>query len=305
VNPFALPGKNGDHRQPLCPWSVAEHANYYVDVDHLGTSYEKFQQDFADPTGPLAEGRTIVAIGREGCGKTSLVNRCAYWLKDHLGDGVDGRIVDLRTTGKSSESVEERMNSAAKRMVRHLTVRRMVSESAAKMLAECGGDPEDVYPLISEILPEKMALILLLPPLTDASGELVDYARFTGRGIFFFTESVYGNVIESQLTTIWHESAVQPIVLKVGLLSEKDGETFRTARLGDEVPGEFPLMADDDILKITRMRPSIRYLQNILYQVYEERRQAGDRYERRYSVTYYEVIDSYFKRATEAGGTGN
>jgi hypothetical protein len=302
MNPFALPGVEDEHTYPLCPSKWKKHDSLYVDVDNIGQSFEQFQEHFQDPAIPMSEGRLILVVGGRHCGKTSLVNRCVYWLIGHLETKkITAVLVDLRTSGTDTEPVLIRTREAAQQTVNRVRAGKIVDATTLDALEKRLDQPRQIYSLISETMAPGVALLMLLPPAVDVLDEVVEYARSTHRGLFFFIESPHERLIEEQLVQVRQANATRPLTLRIGTLREEDGEKFVSKRLGNAADGQYPRMTQADMKLLTRDPRPIGSLQEALFQVYREREQSNDKYTPLDFVTYGDVTDAYFRWKTQQG----
>src|SRR6266496_3455810 len=65
--------------QPLCPLDRPTDEDRYLAIDSSVEMFTKFTDSFDDPAAWMASGHLIVVTGDRGYGKTSLIQRCAYW----------------------------------------------------------------------------------------------------------------------------------------------------------------------------------------------------------------------------------
>jgi energy-coupling factor transporter ATP-binding protein EcfA2 len=94
--------------QPLCPLRVDTDEHRYLDIDSSKERFEEFTRAFADPKARTAKGHLIVVTGDKGYGKTSLIQRCAFWLKEQAKPHC--RVVDLTDERWSAaETMESRI----------------------------------------------------------------------------------------------------------------------------------------------------------------------------------------------------
>lgn len=306
MNPFALPGVEEEHSYPLCPEKWPEHDDLYVDVDNIGSSFQQFKDHFADPTIPMLEGRLVLTVGGRQCGKTSLVNRCAYWLTGHLGTkGITASLFDLRLSGTASQTVEVRMLAAAQQTVDKVRARKIVDASTLEALEKRLEQPDriySIYSLIGESMSRKLAVILLLPPATDAEDEVVQYARLTNSGLFFFIESPDEQIVDKQLARIREVTTNRPLTLRIGNLKDEDGKVFINKRLGKPESDKYAGMESLDIKRLMDDGMPIGALQEALFQVYQERARPNSNDSELDLVTYDDVTGAYFRLKMQGYG---
>jgi hypothetical protein len=314
TNPFRVPGLEEDPTRPLCPWDedTAEHEEYYVDVDTTAKSYADFTMHMSNPDRLLKNGRLVLVAGQEGCGKTSLINRCAHWLMTTvpaLRSQLATRVIDLTKATSDNETVHERMAQTSRRLADEVRMRRLVEGEPLADIMTSRDRPNDLYPQLSGLLNERLILIVLLPPINllvateDVMVEMVNYNRLVGAKLVLFIEVTVAEGQTDRLSSVRAHGATPPIVLPVSQLRHEDGELFSTARLSrHQDTAVFPQMTNDAKEKIVdRPTRSVKSLQKLLYQVYEERRLSNSRYSQQDHVTYADITDYAYRHF---GGQG-
>ncbi len=304
MNPFLVPGPENDPGRPLCPWEpdLTCHADYYVDVDDTSASYRTFQREMADGASLAPKGRLVVVMGQEGCGKTSMINRCAHWLQDELRPrGVEARIIDLTALPLENQPVPERMARVSERFVDQLVLADVFAADRPPLdIRERRSEWQNVYYVASQLLDSKFALLVLLPPIVllpatpGLVSEISTYAGLAHKRIVFFAEVTLPSDDVDIVPAIQHTPP--PIRLKVTTLTGDDSVLFGSDRLArHQDVGNYPKM-DNDTLRLAVPRPlPIRYLQKVLYGVYELRRMSNDRYSREYEIKYAEIADYVYR----------
>src|SRR5262249_3254953 len=104
VNPFKM-----GEADLLCPWQEPSHNDLYVPVDHPDAAFRDFKGLVSNyqPGTPLV----VIVSGETGCGKSALLHRCAFHLKNAsptLGSSAAIAIVDLTSEGIASEPAERK-----------------------------------------------------------------------------------------------------------------------------------------------------------------------------------------------------
>lgn len=303
INPFSIPGDHPDDPiRPLCPWDkdTREHAEYYADIDHMEDSFAQFIESMANISGLLKAGRLVVVAGGKGCGKTSLINRCAHWLQTearNAGQGLMVEVVPLTAASDSTKNVTERMTAVGLELADEVKVRNLATDDALADVVAGAGVPATVYRRLSRVLHEQMIVALLLPPIelvplkTSLSlvNEIRDYTRFAYPKLVFFLEVTLAED-PNDLASLLTGAPTRPIVLPVRPLKPGDGLTFASVRLNLHANGEvFPqleLMAQEKLVEKNR---SVRFVQGLLYSIYEERKRAANRYTNKDLVTYDDI----------------
>jgi hypothetical protein len=310
TNPFAIPGLDNDPVKALCPWDedTPEHEDFYAPIDHTEDAYLGFQQDMGNPVALRRLGRLVVVAGQSGCGKTSLMNRCAYWLRTHMKQkphDVVVRVLDLRTASRATDVVSERMAQAARRLAQEVTTRNLVGKDDAAEVTANRDRCEDLFPVLNKALNDKLVLAVLLPPIELLSNadavmhEIAEYGRLVTGKLVLFAEVTLADDPVHRLSTAKAPGARTPLILPVLPLKAGDGAAFSARRLEVyEETGGFPRMTQDAKEKIDENRVisvSVRSLQKFLYHFYEERRTRNDRYTDDDTVSYQDITEFFWK----------
>jgi nucleoside-triphosphatase THEP1 len=310
TNPFRVPGLDDDPMRPLCPWDedTAEHEQYYVPIDHTAESFASFTEQMANPDGLRKNGRLVLVAGQGGCGKTSLINRCANWLRKELQDphGITVKIINLTKASSGSDTVPDRMMQASRRLADEIKMGKVVpSEELLEPIMASRDRFEELYPRLSRALNDKLVLAVLLPPIDlvvqteNIMEEIRQYSRMVDGKLVMFIEVTLAEEPADRLAAAKDPVAARPLVLPVRPLKDGDAAVFSDARValhGDL--GGFPRMTREAKEKIDdNPNISVSFLQNLLYHVYEERRQGNDRYSDGDVVSYADITDYVFRHS--------
>jgi energy-coupling factor transporter ATP-binding protein EcfA2 len=300
MNPYLLPGTANRPHAPLCPFETTEHEKYYVPVDNTQVAFERFREEIGDAESLRQEGRLVVATGQQGCGKTSLINRCATWLAEAL---PHGEIISLVDESSASDPIEHRLTLVYECLLADLAERRVLTTEQLQELAERRDNLELGYRTLSsrlDALESDLVLIVVLPPSEDLVREIEHYARFARRKILFFAESSYVDYVDRHWAQIRRACRAEPVLLKVGPLEDGDGWLFAQSRqeLHPDA-GVYPKVSEETMLRVTtRGYPtSIGQLQTLLHGVYEDlrRRSPEDLALRSPELSYEEITDYFFR----------
>jgi len=278
VNPYHVPGAS-DGAGPLCPHTNPAHEGFYVPVDHTLLAFEQFKTAIGDASSVRTAGRLVVALGGDGCGKSSLLNRCAAWLKPLLNKGEDGpcQLFSYVDTCDVSMSREARDSAVYQCLLDDLEARGMIPSPHGKKLNEYRADLKLGYRYLStHVLKShelKDAALVILLPRTELKEEVEHYASWTYSNIVFLAESREVEPVRAHWQKIRGASAgPAPIRLEVGQLTEEDGWTFVKARNGHRTDAvNYPFVSEETIRRVSK-RPdlSIRELENLLFRLYQE-----------------------------------
>lgn len=306
TNPFAIPGLDSDPVMPLCPWDEPEHGKYYAPIDHTEDSCDEFVAAMTHPDVVRRRGRLVVVAGQSGCGKTSLMNRCAHWLVTHMKKHkIVVRVLDLRMASSDMDPVDERMAQVARRLAHEVVTRKIVSAEHAEVVTANRDRCEDLFPALNTVLNDRLALAVLLPPielLANADAvmrEIVEYGRLVTGKLVLFAEVTLTDDPVNRLSAARVPGGKPPLILPVRPLKPGDGTTFSVKRLGvNKETGGFPSMTPDAMEKIDENRmisASVTSLQKFLYHFYEEHKTKKHRYTGDDTVTHQDILEFYWK----------
>lgn len=278
-NPFHVPGLRA-RIGPLCPYTDPTHEDYYVAVDHTETAFSTFKDALGEDLTTLRdEGRLAVALGWDGCGKTSLLNRCAAWVKGKLDKSC--HIVSFSGTGRDNEPREDRENRVFKLLIHEFDDRDLLDDKQRDELKAAldKGDLDLGYYYASKYVlkPKNMILVVLLPR-TEIPLEVENYASWAHPYIVFLAESRRVELVDSHWPVIERaRNSALPVRLDVGTLADDDGWAFVQSRKGDRTDApNYPFVSEETIRRVTEARKlSIGELHNLLYGTYQEALKKG------------------------------
>jgi len=301
-NPFVVRGLD-EPNQPLCPWQEGFgcHDSYYSAVGGQQEAYELFKQSL-QPGQLDRASRIVVVAGPPLSGKTSLANRCVYWVKEGLDQETTRcHIYQLRGVCPRRATVQDRMEKVCRRLIEKL---RELNTGSGEGLPGNLLNADEILPLFGRFhrSPGRKLVqyfIILLPRLEPdtAETEIDEYqAALAGvPGVLCVTE----NPADIPLTTS-HGEAPPPISLHLRQLDP--GESRKvvadwpgTPQEGDGlpiIPGKH-LDELEDLLRAMNANITLGKLLTALRQVYNTAH-LGDHPvgEVRY-VEYAELIRAY------------
>lgn len=304
-NPYQVPPA-GSGLGPLCPYTHPEHEDYYVPVDNTEASFELFKRTLGNVHALRTDGRLVVALGWDGCGKTSLLNRCAAWLQNQLG-AHDCHVVPLVNVTRDSETVEERENKVFQSLIYELGYRELLTEEHRREMTEAlhKSNLDIGYLYVSKyVLQPRNAVLVVLLPRTEIPREVESYARWAHPNLVFFAESRIVDAVAAHWPTIQrvHNKSL-PIRLDVGMLVEEDGWKFVRARKGDRTDApDYPFVSEQTIRAVTEERKlSIGELHDLLHGMYQELLEKSAKSgsvgsDPMREVTFLELMRFYFRR---------
>ncbi|ROO88909.1 hypothetical protein EDD29_6594 [Actinocorallia herbida] len=293
TNPFVVPGGVLGGHGPLRPWEIAEQDDYYAPVDNTQCSFEEFKTALGGGASLAAKGRTVLVSGGGGCGKTSLMHRCAHWLKQS--GGPKATIFDLTEDGLDGADTPSRIRHVCGRLVDELELDGSLDEVPLTGLQERRDDPSKAFPYLSKIFQKSQrAAVVLLPP-SEVFEEVARYAELARKNILLLAETSYPTVADTCRARLGPGTASQVLVLEVGMLHPGDGWRLvadRYARAGAELPE----ISEDTMLTFMEKRiagtrgTTIHELQMVLQEVFEEA--AGKE-----RLDYADFADYYLRKA--------
>jgi hypothetical protein len=189
-----LPGQGDDHFKPLNWLTDKTEGDRCLPVDGTQERFDEFARDFADPASWIGKGHVVLITGDKGFGKTSLMLRCAAWLRDQAKDGNSYRLIMVNLSDErwaGSTSSEDRMRRTLGRMLDGLG---LLVSSADRARISNGATTEDAFYELATLLatcqddnglPVIVAVLLEGYPIL---AELNRYYNVAQKGMFFFAE---------------------------------------------------------------------------------------------------------------------
>jgi energy-coupling factor transporter ATP-binding protein EcfA2 len=181
--------------QPLRPLDEPADEHRYLAIDNSEEMFKKFREDFSEPANWISRGHLVVVTGDRGYGKTSLIQRCAHWLKQHPQRDCEIVVLDLSDSNWGSEAWDARIQRTFNRIVNKLSS--YLTEGQISELKAYSHDIDDSYYYLGPALRSgrsrttqnapPIVLIVLLPGYPTAA-EVTRYYDLACPGTFFFAE---------------------------------------------------------------------------------------------------------------------
>ncbi|TDC01212.1 hypothetical protein E1091_03280 [Micromonospora fluostatini] len=257
-----------DATDPLNPLWHEEHLDFYVPVDNTEESFTTCQKRFEDLADLHRQGRLVLVSGERGCGKTALINRCAYWLHGRLrADGLGVEVVDLTQEASDSATVRERLSKVSEALVDKLDLLALLR---GDRIYDKRTDPDGTYRNLPGYLEPDQWLIVLLPTV-ELVEELRYYDARAPQRTVFFAEA-------PSAVGVQHVSG-RTLHLRVDAFEHEHASLFAADRLGRMPAGAVPPLAPealDEFIQGDR-KTTIREMQWLLFGVYETLRVQNSR----------------------------
>lgn len=278
TNPFVVPGSTANPDRPLCPWKTADHDGWYVSVDDTENEFRRFKLSLTDVRDLLEYGRLVVVGGAGSCGKTALVNRCAYWTMLRLTEaGIRPVVVPLQRAVDEAIQIPRRRALVAERVIQHLSDQRLIDYGPEMERLLNQPEQDGLYAHLSSALrrsKDKPVALVLLPPTRDAVEELRDYARFAQARIMFFAETDFIDLLSGDRAERDRAGDDPAIELSLGPLNPEDFWLFAADRMHHhDREGVILPMSEETMRRFrdrTRSPWTVKQLQWVLREAFED-----------------------------------
>lgn len=280
-------------RPPLAlePHRVGKHAGYYVETRSFTACFSAFKSELDDIEMIRDRGHLVFVHGMQGTGKTSLICRCAHFLKEFAGQ-VELRVIDERSLTGTARTPQRRLLGLVFKICWELMQSRHFSENrsrldrlqsvigevnrlkeregltaekakaeAAAVLSEIGLGSEGDEPLVMVLLPRSTSL-----------QDVQLYAAVVQPCMLFFAELEDEDA--GQAHPPFESDMISVIPLRPRPLAIEDGWEFVRRRLYPETACRESLNIQEDHIKAIMTaydgRMTIRLLVDGLAEVFEE-----------------------------------
>jgi hypothetical protein len=232
-----LPDDIDDYDRPLRPLIVPGHESRYQKVDDFEVRFQKFQDIFVTPQALHSRGHLFVVTGDRGYGKTSLRQRCAFWLYSQYNQhNCEIAVVDLSDESWGLETVDQQVLSVRRWILSNLDDGRIDHNDILRI-----GSNSDIAESFNELgiklrsrgiakgNPSPLVLLVLLPGYPSEE-ELRRYFSFAREGIIFMAEIFGRDAIQDITEKInarqepFRRNAVDAHVLPLGELKVGDDD---------------------------------------------------------------------------------
>jgi hypothetical protein len=223
----------GDFIKPLCPLRYDKfNDERYFPLDSSLENYEKFIKHFKDAAEWTSRGQLITVTGGRGYGKTSLMQRCAAWLRDNAKNIGQCEVVpvDLSDEGPAPTMLlGDRVEETADRIL-EAVAKKMRKEQLEEVKAEpaAAGKIRKLSIILSsrvdgngKTLPSVIVVALLRS--YSAPAEIAEYYNnIMRKGMIFFAEA-YEKLDEiRELHPGFNRLEVNALMLELGALKAGD-----------------------------------------------------------------------------------
>jgi hypothetical protein len=228
---------NGQHL-PLEPSTEADLEALYLPVDQTKEEFDRFKEHLAGVERLGEQGWLVVVTGDSGCGKTSMVKRCALWLELKLQEQYLSPVkVDLTGENLVHEDIKTRLRRVFGSVLRHM--RGGLDSTTVTLLRDLGkserdGDLDDAFEWLADELlavpadAAKRPVAIVLLPTCPTAKEVLRYAAIARQGLIFFAEVAdpqEARQCDAELRD-QRNSRFLALHLKVGKLKPGDGRLF-------------------------------------------------------------------------------
>jgi GTPase SAR1 family protein len=235
-NPFILPPPDSSTHGPLCPWRVSEHLSYYVPVDNTEAAFRSFETELTSWHGNVTR-RTVLIYGDDGCGKTSLANRCAYAVKmtaQSKNSSLKLHIVPLPSAnGPSARTAEQKAHHALQSLIDSIIYSpNFLVETDIKYIKEAQSDATLVAQRLEAKLSQSECALVVIQPGLEIPRELDFFVElFRRTNIVLVLETESREVYEHSTKKYGPEADTPILRLDVGRLNEDDCINYVQERL--------------------------------------------------------------------------
>ncbi|MFI0406040.1 hypothetical protein [Actinomadura sp. 3N508] len=193
----------------------------------------------------------VLVSGGSKCGKTSLIHRCAHWLKDHPPAGHQVGITNLTRDDAKGASIDVRMRDVWKRLLHELRFSGIFERHELDLLSEQIDEPPvQAYDTLSRLLRPKSWILVLLLPQSSVAEELVRFGHLAAEpNLLFFTETSYEGVARDGVRLLSPDAP--PLWLSVGTLDVEDGWAYLSHFVAD---GSSPAVTEETMRKVVQER---------------------------------------------------
>jgi hypothetical protein len=228
TNPFTLPGRGIDDRDPLCPWSEPEHAALYVDIGNSQEEFDKFTASVSDSAEIRRLASVFVAVGDAGCGKTAFLHRCVSLLCNAIGS-TTAVVFDLANEIRAGVEARVQAEHVTRRIVDFAESHGTFASADQDRLERKVQDPHQLFPFLADLLNRTGRHGLVLLPAVEVAETLRTYADLARPGLTFFVETSNIDLVRGAQAM---RTVARLILHRLHSLREADGWRFIEARLG-------------------------------------------------------------------------
>jgi hypothetical protein len=232
INPFTLPESEQDTHGSLCPWREEMHLRYYVPVDNTETAFRSFEGELASWRGNFR--RTVLIYGGDGCGKTSLANRCAHAVVGRFDNRSKAFIAHLPdANGAVARTAEQKAYHSLRTFVDQFElVLDFFDPKELDSLRKAEPDAQRMAQLLEAILVKKQRTLVVIQPGLEIPLDFdVFVERFGRRNIVLILETTSREICDHSRVTYGAGAANPVIQLELGRLDEHDCVNYVRARL--------------------------------------------------------------------------
>jgi hypothetical protein len=220
---------------------VPGHESRYQPVDDFEEKFEEFKKVFDSPGKLHSRGHLFVVAGDRGYGKTSLRQRCAFWIyREYNQQNCEIAVVDLSDESWDPDTVDQQLLRVRRWILRSLDDGRVDHSDITRI--EANNDiAESFYDLgvklrmrgIAQGNPMPLVLLVLLPGYPSPE-ELKRYYGLAREGIIFMAEILHPDAIRDITEKIkarqdgFNRNNIDAHILPLGTLKAGDDDLLMT-----------------------------------------------------------------------------
>ncbi|WP_156892942.1 hypothetical protein [Actinokineospora enzanensis] len=314
-NPYVLPGREFDPARPPRPWDPAERdlGPYpYSDFGGHADGFDRFKAALANAESRCAAGLVVVVDGPERCGKSTLLHRCAGWLREKLGGDERVHVFDFSENpylGPSDGSAPPTVDNRLAHLAQLITVRlhEFQMEGWTRDLSDPGTDLTAAYGRLGTLhrTDKNRPYFLIIPPALQPDLPMPELERVraqTSPGVVTFLE--YSSAGHGPPPP---DGRPRPPV-RVSLRYLEADETDKVVHAWPGADAARPDIAEGAMTQL-QSSPLVRQLSmgmflGTLQQVYASRTDPANRFRDRDSVDYVELFEAMFEVLRRQSATG-
>lgn len=230
TNHFTI--SKGSYQKPkaLCPWKTSSDSSYFANVDGTKRAFDEYV-DLANQNVHRAGGSFHLAFGPEGCGKSSLLNRCVAYLKS-VNDKNSTIIVDVSNDIHAAIPAAQKAEEAWLIIKDELALHKpALTDQQINEINKEGTTFVSSIRRLQKYLEENGSSLVVILPQIELVQEFSSYFSLMKDGVALFAETT-SSEIEQHCKHAYGSQSKTPVqIMKLSPLQVEDGRTFVSNRL--------------------------------------------------------------------------